>query len=100
MSDVNFPVTHPQYLGDLDPTSPPAREILKNADLLIGVGCPMFAQGFFNPESTLPNGVKFIHFDEDPWEIGKNFPVDCGVQGDIKSALGETECLDRKRHAS
>ena len=28
MSDVNFPVTHPQYLGDLDPTSPQAASVL------------------------------------------------------------------------
>ena len=29
MADVNFPVTHPQYLGDLDPTSPPAKSVLE-----------------------------------------------------------------------
>jgi benzoylformate decarboxylase len=89
MSDVNFPVTHPQYLGDLDPTSPPARQVLKDVDVLIGIGCSLFAQGFFNPEPTLPPNVKVIQIDESPWEIGKNFPLDCGIQGDIKTVLGE-----------
>ncbi len=87
MSDVNFPVTHGQYLGDLDPTSPPARKILEGVDLLIGIGCPMFAQAFVNPEPTLPNDIKIMQFDENPWEIGKNFPVDCGIQCDIKAGL-------------
>jgi benzoylformate decarboxylase len=89
MSDVNFPVTHPQYLGDLDPTSPQAKGVFKDMDVLIGIGCSLFAQGFFNPEPTLPPNVKIIHIDENPWEIGKNFPVDCGIQGDIKVALAE-----------
>ena len=96
MSDVNFPVTHPQYLGDLNPTEPRAKDVLKNVDLLIGIGCPMFDQGFFNPEPTLPKGIKLIHIDENPWEIGKNFPVDCGIQGDIRSSLRElNESLEK-----
>jgi benzoylformate decarboxylase len=93
MSDVNFPVAHPQYLGDLDPTSPPAKSIFKDMDLLVGIGCSLFAQGFFNPESTLPKDIKVIQIDENPWEIGKNFPVDCGIQGDIKAVLEELNGL-------
>jgi benzoylformate decarboxylase len=89
MSDVNFPVTHPQYLGDLDPTSPPAKGIFKDMDLLVGIGCSLFAQGFFNPEPTLPSDIKVIQIDENPWEIGKNIPVDCGIQGDIRAVLEE-----------
>ena len=93
MSDVNFPTPHPQYLGDLDPTSPPAKEVFKDADVLIGIGCSMFAQGMYNPESTLPPSIKVIHIDENPWEIGKNFPVDCGIQGDIKAVLEELTAM-------
>ncbi len=89
MGDVNFPVSHPQYLGDLDPTSPPAKGVFKEMDVLIGVGCSLFAQAFFNPEPTLPQNARIIQIDDNPWEIGKNFPVDCGIQGDIKSVLAE-----------
>ncbi len=89
MSDVNFPVGHPQYLGDLDPTSPQAKGIFEEMDVLIGIGCSLFAQGFFNPEPTLPSNVRIIQIDENPWEIGKNVPVDCGIQGDIKVVLAE-----------
>ena len=89
MSDVNFPVTHPQYLGDLDPTGPEAADVMKSADVLIGIGCSLFAQGFFNPEKPSLSSTKIIHIDDDPWEIGKNLPVDCGIQGDIKAVLTE-----------
>jgi benzoylformate decarboxylase len=93
MSDVNFPVNHPQYLGDLDPTSPAAKNILESADVLIGIGCPMFGQGFFNPDSTLPKGLKIVQIDDNPWEIGKNLPVACGIQADIRTALSELNQL-------
>jgi benzoylformate decarboxylase len=89
MSDVNFPVNHPQYLGDLDPSDPSAKEILKDADVLITVGCSLFAQGFFNPVPVLSRGTRIIQIDENPWEIGKNMPADCGIQADIKAALTE-----------
>jgi benzoylformate decarboxylase len=69
---------------------------LKDMDVLIGIGCSLFAQGFFNPEPTLPSHVRVIHVDENPWEIGKNFPVDCGIQGDIKAVLAElNESLEK-----
>jgi benzoylformate decarboxylase len=89
MSDVNFPVGHPQYLGDFDPSDPCANDVLEGVDVLIAVGCSLFAESFFNPERPLLIGTKIIHIDDDPWEIGKNFPTDCGLQGDIKSTLTE-----------
>jgi benzoylformate decarboxylase len=96
MSDVNFPVTHPQYLGDLNATEVQAKAVLGDVDVVIGIGSPLFDQGFFNPEWRPSGDIKLIQIDEDPWEIGKNFPVDCGLQGDIKSTLSElNEALEK-----
>ncbi len=89
MADVNFPVNHPQYLGDLDPTDPSARDVLKDVDVLIGVGCSLFAAGFYSPEAPSLGSTTLIHIDDDPWEIGKNLPTDCGIQGDIRTTLDE-----------
>jgi benzoylformate decarboxylase len=89
MADVNFPVNHPQYLGDFDPSARVAKDLFKDVDVLIGIGCSLFAQGFFNPEPILPREVKIVHIDENPWEIGKNMPTDCGIQADIRVALTE-----------
>ena len=89
MADVNFPVTHPQYLGDLDPTSPRAGALFRDVDVLIGIGCSMFAEGFLVPEATVSPNTKIIHVDDNPWELGKNLPTDCAMQGDIKATLGE-----------
>jgi benzoylformate decarboxylase len=90
MTDVNFPVSHPQYFGDLDSTSPQMRKLLKESDLIIGIGCSMFFDAFYSEEPTyVPGDLKVIHIHPDPWELGKNFPIDCGIQGDIKTTLAE-----------
>lgn len=89
MADVNFPVNHPQYLGDLDPAHPKTREILQPVDVLIGVGCPLFSQAMYLPEPVIAKHTRVIQIDDDPREIGKNFPVTCGIQGHIKVSLAE-----------
>lgn len=89
MADVNFPVSHPQYLGDFDPSASSARDVLGHVDVLIGIGCSLFAQAFYNPVEILPRDIRIIHIDENPWEVGKNIPTDCGIQADVKAALAE-----------
>jgi benzoylformate decarboxylase len=89
MSDVNFPFDHPQYLGDLDAAVPATTEFLKTVDLIVAVGCSLFAEGFYNPVRPTLEGTKILQVDDSPWEIGKNFPADCGLLGDIKTSLAE-----------
>ena len=96
MSDVNFPVRHPLYMGDLDPSQPGTKEILKNADLLIGIGCSLFSPSFYNSVEILPANIKVMHIDENPWELGKNMATDCGIQGDIKAVLSDLNSILEK----
>ena len=96
MADVNFPVDHPQYLGDFDLNSPATAALLAGVDVFVAVGCSLFAESFFAPDLPSLAGAKIIHIDDDPWEIGKNLPTDCGLQGDIKTVLAElNEVLER-----
>ena len=89
MPDVNFPVFHPHYLGDLNLASPQGREILKSVDVLVAIGIPLFSQPLYFPEPFLSAQTQLIQIDNDPWEIGKNFPVAAGIEGDIKASLAE-----------
>ena len=96
MSDVNFPVKHPLYLGDIDTSQPGTKDILKDADLLIGIGCSLFSEGFFNSVEVLPEDIKVMHIDENPWELGKNIVTECGIQGDIKAVLSNLNAILEK----
>jgi benzoylformate decarboxylase len=98
MADVNFPVGHPQYLGDLDLITPQARAALAAADVLIAIGCSVFAEGFYADPPSLAH-LAIIHVDDDPWELGKNYPTQYALQGDIKATLTELNAALRGRAA-
>jgi benzoylformate decarboxylase len=89
MSDVNFPVDHPLYLYDFNVNSPATREMLEKADVLVVVGARFFSQAIYVPGGLVPPGLKIVQVDSDARQIGKNHPVDCGVEGDIKVALAD-----------
>ncbi|MFC1942699.1 thiamine pyrophosphate-binding protein [Chloroflexota bacterium] len=89
MSDMNFPVNHPQYIGDIDPSNPQTVEILKSADVLVVIGCPLFSQAIYQPEPVIAETTNVIQIDDNPWEIAKNFPIAVGIQGNIKTSLTE-----------
>jgi benzoylformate decarboxylase len=95
MADVNYPVHHPLYMGDLDPSDAATPGILQKADVLIVVGARFFQRAIFRPQPIVSARTKVIQIDDDPWEIAKNYPIACGVQGDIKASLRElSDALD------
>ncbi len=57
-----------------------------NADLVIGVGM-RFDDRAMGRFSDFNPGVKIVHIDIDPAEIGKNFPTTVPIVGDVKNVL-------------
>jgi len=97
MADINFPVQHPQYMGDANYSSPEIRETLESADVVMLIGCPQFSTPSYQPVPIIPKRTKIIQIDDNPWEIAKNFPVTVGIQGNVKTSLGELiSVLERK----
>jgi benzoylformate decarboxylase len=89
MSEVNFPTSHPHYLGDLNLASAQTRDILKSFDVLAVIGVQLFSQPIYFTEPLLGTLTQVIQIDNDSWEVGKNFPVAAGMEGDIKASLAE-----------
>jgi len=87
MADVNFPVHHPLYMYDLNVNSPATREMLKKHDVVVVVGSLFFSQAVYVPEPLITSPTKVIQVDNNPWQLGKNYPIDCGIEGNIKTAL-------------
>jgi benzoylformate decarboxylase len=46
-------------------------------------------QPIYFPEPLIAPDTKIVQIDDDPWEIGKNFPVSAPIQGNIKIAVSE-----------
>jgi benzoylformate decarboxylase len=56
-------------------------------DVILAVGCRLIREYRYLPDPVMKPQTRCIHIEEDPWEIGKVFPVDLGIIADAKSAL-------------
>ena len=64
--------------------------LTKNADVILGLGT-RFAEAdsssWYQGVTFDPDKTTFLQIDIDPYQIGKNYPVEIGAVGDIKIAL-------------
>lgn len=87
---LSFPADHRLYAPGLPLWSPEVRERLAEFDVLLVVGMDLLRQYIYHePARAVPEGVKLIHLDQNPWELGKNYPVEVGLVGDPKAGLAE-----------
>jgi benzoylformate decarboxylase len=85
-----FPADHPLYGQAMPHWSPEIRDRLAEFDVLLCVGLDVLRlYVYFEPSRAIPEHCRIVHFDENPAQIGKNYPVDVGVLGDTKSSLVE-----------
>jgi acetolactate synthase-1/2/3 large subunit len=62
-------------------------ELASNADVVLAIGCrfsDLHTSSFEQGVSFEIPPSKLVHVDIDPSEIGKNYPVEVGIQGDAK----------------
>jgi len=73
------------YAGWIGSTA--ANELASNADVVLALGCrfsDLHTSSFEPGVSFDIPPTKLVHVDIDPGEIGKNYPVEVGIQGDAK----------------
>jgi benzoylformate decarboxylase len=94
---LGFPAVHPLYGQSLPLWAPDIRQRLAEFDVLLVVGMDLLRLYIYRePARAVPEHVRIVHLDEDPWQLGKNYPVEVGLVGDLKAGLSElAECLDR-----
>lgn len=86
-SEMNFPTSHPQFMGRSAPVSPDARALFADADVVLAVGTNVFSGYFHHPGRALSSDTKLIHMDQAAREIGKSEPTDIGIIADPKVGL-------------
>lgn len=88
-SRTMFPSSHGLYRGSFARLPAVIRGILQGHDLLISIGADLFTLSLPGKVESVPEGMKIVHLDTDPWEIGKNYAVEVGILGDPKATLPE-----------
>jgi benzoylformate decarboxylase len=85
-----FPSDHPLFAAPLPFWSPEVRERLTGFDVVLVAGMKLLQQYIYHePARAVPEHVRLVQIDDDPWEIGKNYPVEVGVIGHPRPSLAE-----------
>jgi benzoylformate decarboxylase len=86
-SFLSFPTTHLYsfQIAERQPTF--ALPVWGEPDLILAIGCRLIREYRYIPEPVIKPDTRCIHIEEDPWEIGKVFPVELGIVADARSAL-------------
>jgi len=86
-SFLSFPTDHPQSFQIAERQPSFDLPVWGEPDLILAIGCRLIREYRYIPEPVIKPETRCIHIDEDPWEIGKVFPVDIGIIADARSAL-------------
>jgi len=81
-----FPEDHPLFQGYLPFAIAPLADKLKNHDLVLVIGSPVFRYYPYVPGDYLPSGARLLHFTDDPAEAARA-PVGDSVLADAALAL-------------
>jgi benzoylformate decarboxylase len=91
---VPFPTDHPLYAWSLPLWSPDVRRALADFDVLFVVGMNLLRSYIYHePSRPIPETVRLVQMDNDPWQLAKNYPIEVGLLGDLKVGLAELEPL-------
>src|SRR6185369_131362 len=85
-----FPSDHPLNGQGLPLWSPEVRERLAEHDVILVVGMDLLRQYIYSePSRAIPEHIRLVQIDEDPWQLGKNYALEVGVMGHTQVALAE-----------
>jgi benzoylformate decarboxylase len=84
---IPFPTSHPLWAGNLPPKSTEIAECLKDADCVFGLGGKSFITILYTEGSALPKNCKLFQMSVDGSDLGRTYPSELSVVGDIQKSL-------------
>ena len=84
------PNDHPHFLGHLGRLgSEEGAEAIRQADAILAVGTRLGQSTTFFDNRFVPAGVPIVQIEIDPRELGRNYPIAVGIEGDAKAVMME-----------
>lgn len=82
------PSEYARFLGHLGRLgSPEAIDAVQSADVILAVGTRLGQSSTFFDNRYIPADARIIQIDVDPKEIGRNYPLAVGIEGDAKAVM-------------
>ncbi|MFQ6026230.1 MAG: thiamine pyrophosphate-binding protein [Dehalococcoidia bacterium] len=90
------PNDHPMFLGHLGRLgSDEAIEAIRRADVILAAGTRLSQSTTFYDNRFIPAEARIVQIEVDPQELGRNYPIAVGIEGDAKAVL--TDLLEKVR---
>ena len=85
-----IPSDHPMFLGHLGRLgSEEGIEAVRQADVILAAGTRLGQSSTFYDNRYIPEDARIVQIEIDPQEIGRNYPVEVGIEGDARAVLQE-----------
>jgi len=89
---------HKLYSGQMGPRgNKVASSLVKEADLILAIGTRLGFNSTFYSYDNISKSAKIVQIDIDPIAIGRYFPVEIGIQNDVKLFLDQLNSLLKDR---
>tara|TARA_E500000331_G_scaffold354949_1_gene409249 strand:+ start:2697 stop:4346 length:1650 start_codon:yes stop_codon:yes gene_type:complete len=79
---------HVCFIGTLSRDQQDVRNTLEPYDLMIVLGADALRMSVWSSVDPLPNNLPIIQIGLNDWDMGKNYPAECALYGDLKETLG------------
>ena len=85
-----IPSDHPLFLGHLGRLgAEEGIEAIRQADVILAAGTRLGQSSTFYDNRYIPADARIIQIEVDPHELGRNYPVEVGIEGDARAVLQE-----------
>ena len=85
-----IPSDHPLFLGHLGRLgADEGIEAVRNADVILAAGTRLGQSTTFYDNRYVPADARIVQIEIDPQELGRNYPVEVGIEGDARAVLQE-----------
>ncbi|MDC0057932.1 thiamine pyrophosphate-binding protein [Pelagibacteraceae bacterium] len=89
---------HKLYSGQMGPRgNKVASFLVKEADFILAIGTRLGFNSTFYSYDNISKSAKIVQIDIDPIAIGRYFPVEIGIQNDVKVFLDDLKSLLKDR---
>jgi len=77
----------PMWAGPMPRFATGIHSALSPHDVVVAIGMPVFRLFGWSPGPALPDGVRLVHVDVDPIEVGRTHPPEIGLVADPRAVL-------------
>lgn len=84
---AHFPSEHPAFMGGLTRDQQQVRDTLAPFDLMLCLGADVLQMSVWSEVEPLPPGLAVVQVGLRDWEMGKNYPAELALRGDVRETV-------------